>query len=726
MKIEIPSIDDRTYRQILSEAVSRIRVHNPEWTNHSDADPGITVLQLFASMTESLLYRSNKIPERNRKKFLNLLGVELLGAVAARGIVSFQSPRGRPAAITVAPGIELLAGGRTFSTELGVDVLPVEAQIYLKGKLDPNVDTAALQTLYSQLYLDAVAAGETLLFYQTRLREHPRPGEAEVALDLGADTVDDQIWMALLARPGDDLDEVRRQIANRKLSVGVVPALAATGKRLASGLESESSVPRLTFERPKIEDQSEQPIVDSARYEGLEARLVTTGRAVVYEVSLPDVARLDTWRDLPPTDEGAASLPPSLEDDDVRDRVITWLRIRPASGQLDTRFGWLGVNAAPVIQRSDVPAETVGRGSGEPDQTFKLQKTPVFPESVELRVDDRRWTQVDDLHVAPGEADAERAEDAFVFRLDPGRGELTFGDGLHGARPALGATILARYAYGGGEAGNVGIGAIAAGPQVPAGMRVTNPVPTWSGADAESLEAGERRIPSWLKHRDRLVSEEDYEKITNETPGVRMGRVDVLPLYAPTMPGGRLEGAVTVLVIPATDRAHPDAPRPDAAFLEAVCAHLSPKRILTTELYIWGPDYVPIWVSVGIALIPGADRTQVEDAVERQVRAFLSPLTGGFDEAGWPLTRTVDAAELSGVVARVPGVAKVTGLLLAEGTGDNRSTIAMSGLQLPELMRIVARVGDAQPIDDVRGTSAPEGTSSESRRRPVPVVPEGC
>ncbi|MCB9648414.1 MAG: hypothetical protein H6730_17715 [Deltaproteobacteria bacterium] len=49
-------------------------------------------------------------------------------------------------------------------------------------------------------------------------------------------------------------------------------------------------------------------------------------------------------------------------------------------------------------------------------------------------------------------------------------------------------------------------------------------------------------------------------------------------------------------------------------------------------------------MSVGIALIPGADRTQVEDAVERQVRAFLSPLTGGFDEAGWPLTRTVDAA----------------------------------------------------------------------------------
>ena len=70
MPITVPEIDTRNYDEILSEAIARIPVHTPEWTNFTDSDPGITVLQLFSFMTENLLYRSNQIPERNRLKFL--------------------------------------------------------------------------------------------------------------------------------------------------------------------------------------------------------------------------------------------------------------------------------------------------------------------------------------------------------------------------------------------------------------------------------------------------------------------------------------------------------------------------------------------------------------------------------------------------------------------------------------------------------------------------------
>ncbi|HVH13749.1 MAG TPA: hypothetical protein VM759_11885, partial [Longimicrobium sp.] len=74
MPLIVPRIDDRDYPRILSEAMARIPVHTPEWTNFNDADPGVTLLQLFAFMTDSLLYRANLIPERNRLKFLELLG----------------------------------------------------------------------------------------------------------------------------------------------------------------------------------------------------------------------------------------------------------------------------------------------------------------------------------------------------------------------------------------------------------------------------------------------------------------------------------------------------------------------------------------------------------------------------------------------------------------------------------------------------------------------------
>ena len=54
MPITVPTIDDRSYRQILDEALRRIRVHTPEWTNFNESDPGVTLLQVFAFLAESL------------------------------------------------------------------------------------------------------------------------------------------------------------------------------------------------------------------------------------------------------------------------------------------------------------------------------------------------------------------------------------------------------------------------------------------------------------------------------------------------------------------------------------------------------------------------------------------------------------------------------------------------------------------------------------------------
>ena len=58
----IPSIDDRRYQDLLEEALARIPIHNPEWTNFNDSDPGVTLIQLFAFLTESLLYRATRSP----------------------------------------------------------------------------------------------------------------------------------------------------------------------------------------------------------------------------------------------------------------------------------------------------------------------------------------------------------------------------------------------------------------------------------------------------------------------------------------------------------------------------------------------------------------------------------------------------------------------------------------------------------------------------------------
>src|ERR1051325_1228526 len=98
MPLTIPTIDGRRYQDLVDEALARVPVHNPEWTNFNESDPGVTLVELFAFMTENLLYRANQIPERNRRKFLTLLGVPLQPGSAARRLGAFSNavPRAPP------------------------------------------------------------------------------------------------------------------------------------------------------------------------------------------------------------------------------------------------------------------------------------------------------------------------------------------------------------------------------------------------------------------------------------------------------------------------------------------------------------------------------------------------------------------------------------------------------------------------------------------------------
>src|SRR5215813_13702172 len=105
MPLQIPTLDDRRYQELLDEMLARIPVHNPQWTNFNKSDPGVTIVEIFSFLTENLLYRSNQIPERNRRKFLTLLGVPLQPASPARGLVTFTNERGPLQTLTLNDGI---------------------------------------------------------------------------------------------------------------------------------------------------------------------------------------------------------------------------------------------------------------------------------------------------------------------------------------------------------------------------------------------------------------------------------------------------------------------------------------------------------------------------------------------------------------------------------------------------------------------------------------------
>ncbi|MDQ1639062.1 MAG: hypothetical protein QOF62_2401 [Pyrinomonadaceae bacterium] len=782
MPLQIPTIDDRRYQDLLDEALARIPVHNPEWTNFNKSDPGVTLLELFAFLTENLLYRSNQIPERNRRKFLQLLGVPLQPASSAVGLVSFTNERGPRETITLNGGIEVRAGQIPFRTDRGLDVLPVEAQVYYKRRLvnqTPEI-TNYYKLLYSS-YKGQPPADSTITLYETV----PIDGREGNEVAIGEETTDGSLWIALMVRASDKpagntdaarealKNSVREAIAGKTISLGFVPATnEATRKLLPGGLANPEGEGLLQYLIPNVSKEGLLPADPAQRfpkYKPIEATALTDVLANpgVVQITLPAVSDLKLWTNLDPLEQGVGDFPPSLEDSNLNDRLITWLRIQASPG-VRTRVLWVGVNTVTVTQRAHVADEVLPNGNGNPDQVVVLSNRPIISDSVTLRVtagkETREWKEIDDLFSAgpevqvpdprqPPGSPRPPVRPVEVFTVNPESGEVKFGDGLRGKRPPRDVTLRASYDYGVGSAGNVGPGSINSSPALPAGLKVNNPVRTWNGTEAEKVSEGEKQTARFLQHRDRLVSATDFETITLRTPGVDIGRVEVLPAFSPELTPsepGDAPGIVTLMLIPRYDQKQPDAPNADSIFLDRICRYLDPRRLITTQLILRGPVYKSIWVSIGINVVAGASIAEVREAVKKSLFDFLAPLRQSqaaqldnqaallntpeyaYMQKGWPLRKPVTARELLAVASRVPGVLLINDVYISEDGKPAVDQIAMNGLELPRVAAVSVSIGEPMELEQLRGevvtpTTTGIGTTEIALKLvPVPVVPEEC
>lgn len=73
MPIPLPNLDDRDFAELTAEAATLIPGLDPLWTNYNPSDPGITLVELLAWLTEMLIFQVNAIPPASTEKFLTLL-----------------------------------------------------------------------------------------------------------------------------------------------------------------------------------------------------------------------------------------------------------------------------------------------------------------------------------------------------------------------------------------------------------------------------------------------------------------------------------------------------------------------------------------------------------------------------------------------------------------------------------------------------------------------------
>ena len=97
--LQVPRLDGDDFESIFARAKARIPTLTDEWTNFNAADPGITTLETFAWLFDTLHYYMNASGEVHRLKYFKLLGIEPVRreascVLAVEGTGLLDLPRG--------------------------------------------------------------------------------------------------------------------------------------------------------------------------------------------------------------------------------------------------------------------------------------------------------------------------------------------------------------------------------------------------------------------------------------------------------------------------------------------------------------------------------------------------------------------------------------------------------------------------------------------------------
>ncbi len=731
MPLPIPDLDDRRFDDLVAELLQRLHRHVPDLTQLSPGDPAYALVDLFAWLTETVIYRANRIPDRQRLAFLNLLQIPLRPARPARGVVCLDPLPGPTLPALVHAETPLQAGRLTFTTDGEVQPLPLELRLLVKHAMDGAALAAegiSLTQLREQYGVEPAAFRPLSLL----------PGDDPIST---VGSLDGALYLAF-ALPKvlvAHADRVRRQIAGTILNLALAPNEEIDGE-LAASLSPRRLAWDLAWWPAPVDKPGE------VRWLPLESVADSTrgGRQTgVVRLRLPrsaDFLRLSEAID--PQYAGLGETPPEPPADLVAGQMLFWLRLSSPDGD-PIEAGTLGVNGVEVVGQGVARDLMLGAGTGRPDQVVQLPDADVDAADVRVDVEELgrfvAWRQVDHF--------AGHGPDSPVYVVDGQAGTVRFGDGVRGRRPPVGARIrAASYRFGGGSAGNLPAGSI----RSIAGLRlkVRHEWPTRGGIDGEMIAEAERRIPAFLAHRERAVTAEDFAVLARDNPLRPIARADAVAGFFPganlASVRRNLPGVISVFVLPPGEPAMAAAPRPTAGTLRDVFEYLSARTLLGSELYVLSPQFQPLSIAVSLEVVDPASEQQVFRAVEQALLAYLWALPPyGLRGKGWPRGRSVEINELRTQAGRVDGVEAVNALrlfyqdltTLAWLELSDRQALPLTDYQLPELMAVALQAGEDQPLPPrafapgsaaLPGSVGSSGSSATGRAVPVPVIPDVC
>jgi len=691
MPLTPPVLDDLDYATVFEALRSRIPIVAPEWTDHNDSDPGITLLQLFAHLAEMVGYRLNRVPEKNYVEFLKLVGVRLAPAMAARTRMVFTLTRPeRCVGLLLPAGTRISAKGGSgkppvFETDRALDLLPAQLAalistrhdlLDINGAGDSGPGSSGAPKAYIDERFAIVWDGKTPKLKDMPTQPVPlfaKPNERThrtLYLALAFNQSAAAGFKGARAALHLQLDDDEQPDDDASVQAGAAPLslhnIVAAGAALVD----------YHYYRPPATGDSAgswQPLLVLAD----ETEGWTRSGSLRFEVPLkigpvPAGSWVDVAAGVPHPLPGALKTP--VDDTPAEVPVSGWLRVRFAvPPQVSLRS--LSFNTTIASHLQTVRNERLGEGNGRSDQTLALangnlaagtlvlvSREPAQPEAW------LAWRERPDFDSA--------GPDDRVYVVDAEAGSVIFGDGERGRAPRAGERLVAQvYRHGGGALGDVATGAVSQ----PAGLPSTvsgafNLTPARGGRDAQTLDDAKKRAPRAFAQRGRAVTADDFADAACAAPGARIARATVVPLHRPYPPGqliagerasgvdmdSEAPGVLTVVVVPAVDGAYPV---PTAGALAAVAAHLDGLRLLTTEVHVSTPQYLRLYdLQLVVRAAAGYTVTALREAIADALRRRFHALSGGADGDGYAFGASLHHADLVAAVFGVAGVARVESL----------------------------------------------------------------
>lgn len=304
------------------------------------------------------------------------------------------------------------------------------------------------------------------------------------------------------------------------------------------------------------------------------------------------------------------NIPDDLMKNNLFDKDCYWIRAVKESGSFEKLpvVKDIAINCVYAVNSDSYKNEIVGSGNGAPGQIFNISHPNILP-GIQLVVNEGSIPSDNELEKMKKDGIEEPYtisdkqvwvkykevpnfynSDAFSrhYVIDYSKGQILFGDGVHGINPPKGKFNIkvVEYKVGGGQSGNIAAHKLQFLTQsIPYISGCDNPFAAEGGSDMEDVESLKSRSSGIFKSLNRAVTREDFEWISREASS-SVGRAYCLPEKTN-------DGKIRTIIIPEMSEQMSFNTKliPSKELLRRVKLYLDERKIVGTAITVTGPIY---------------------------------------------------------------------------------------------------------------------------------------